>query len=200
MRKSIIVAHDMGRVIGFEGKIPWHLPEDMKRFKELTTGKCVIMGRKTFESIGKPLPKRLNIVVTSDPYAFSDKWIPYYTPQMDQTHWLVAVPSYEEAIKLAASRGHEHVFAIGGTKIYEEALKTADDMYLTVIYHAHEGDTYFPYYDCHKWDVKEVQEFYEEEIPDYSFFYLERKPPGKLETMKSKLAGKFKKASPTKES
>jgi dihydrofolate reductase len=194
MRVSIIAAHDMNRVIGFEGKIPWYISADLKNFKNLTTGKAVIMGRKTFESIGKALPNRLNIVITSDPEAFSHKWIPEYSPISSVGHPLVAASSYEEALKIAKSRMQKHVFAIGGTRVYEEAIKTADDMYITMVYHIHDGDTYFPDYSYRNWELVEISEVEideNDETPEYAFMLLKRRTLGFLGKTMNYLATKF---------
>lgn len=174
MKVSIIAAHDMMRVIGFEGSIPWHISADLKRFKELTLGKAVIMGRKTFESIGRPLSGRINVIMTSKPDEELQKWVvqPWYDPSR-----IFFVPSYQTALEACVGRA-EHVFVIGGSSVYEEAMKTADDMYITIVYHAYKGDAYFPPYNCSLWsltEVAEVQADEDDETPDYAFYYLERR-------------------------
>lgn len=129
MSLSIIVAMDLNRVIGVDNTLPWHLPEDLKRFKALTMGHCVIMGRKTFESIGKALPGRTNIVVTrrSD-YAAKG---------------CTVVHSLEEA--LAAAKDDPEPFLIGGAELFEQALPRAAKIYLTrVETRVPRGDVYFP--------------------------------------------------------
>ena len=202
MRVSIIAAHDMMRVIGFEGGIPWHIPADLKRFKELTTGKAVIMGRKTFESIGKPLPNRVNIVITSDPKKFNDCYFEKFYGAYESTN-LIVVSSYQQAISAARSPKMEidHAFIIGGQKVYKEAMKTADDMYITVVFGHYEGDTYFPAYPCKTWKTVQVEEFYtdeeNEETPDYAFYYLERHKPGLVGRAMKFLAGVFRGPGPT---
>lgn len=128
MKLIIIAAVNQKRVIGRNGKIPWHIPEDLKRFKELTTGHTVLMGRKTFESIGKVLPERRNVVVTSRSL-----------PDIEYYH------SIEEAlIKL---KSEEKVFIIGGGEIFRQTLERADELLLTLIENQEEGDTLFPEYD-----------------------------------------------------
>jgi len=120
------------RVIGKNGKIPWHIKADMEHFKQTTLGHVVIMGRKTFESIGKPLVKRINIVITRN---------------IDFAHEGVVVAySFEDALEKAKERAYnkKEIFVIGGAKIYEEALPYADKLYLTVIDVEFDGDTFFP--------------------------------------------------------
>lgn len=190
MKVSIIAAHDLSKVIGYENRIPWHISDDLKRFKKLTSGKAVIMGRKTFESIGKPLPKRINIVITGDVSAFYEKWgqEPWFTDS------LLAVSTYEEAISVARGRACEHCFVIGGTSVYSAALKHADDMYLTVVFAHHEGDAFFPPYSSKDWklvDFEEIPGDENEETPDYAFYYLERRKPGVAKRIIDKYAAKI---------
>lgn len=132
MKLSIIVAATPNGVIGKGGKIPWRIPEDMRHFKEVTTGHIVIMGRKTFESIGKPLPNRLNIVLTSNPSTLCDE--------------VAAACDLDEALGFASvmqEKWHEEVFVIGGERVYREAMSHADRIYLTSIDRDIEGDTFF---------------------------------------------------------
>lgn len=138
---SIIVAMSKNRVIGNKGKIPWYLPEDLKRFKQITMGHPIIMGRKTFESIGKPLAGRNNIVITRK-RNFSAEGI-------------VTVGSLEEALKKAGEANE--AFVIGGAQIYRLALPLADKIYLTLIDQDLEGDTFFPEVDLKK-DFKVIEE------------------------------------------
>jgi dihydrofolate reductase len=202
MRKSIIAAHDMVNVIGFEGKIPWHIPDDLKRFKSLTMGKPIIMGRKTFESIGRPLPGRLNIIITSNTLGFSDSYKdqPWFNDER-----IRVVHSYEAALVAARGVKAEHVFIIGGERVYRDAMKDADDMYITVVFSRYEGDAHFPEYSSKEWDTKQEEEFIfldeNDESPDYAFYYLERRkqsPIGKaINYLSSKIPGFFKRPSPT---
>jgi len=127
MRVSAIVACDRNGVIGINGKIPWHLPEDLKRFKTLTMGNPIIMGRKTFESLGKPLPGRLNLVVSRK--RFEDK---------DQCNYessgLVWCDSLESAINWAKLSGAPHAFIIGGSSLYIGAVQSyASTIYRTMV-------------------------------------------------------------------
>ena len=127
---SIIVAYSKNRVIGYKGKMPWKIKGEQLWFKELTLNHTVIMGRKTYESIGKPLENRLNIIVSS-------------TLFFDEEN-LKTARSLNEAISLANS---EEVFIIGGQQLYEEAITIADTLYITEIDIEVEGDTYFPEFD-----------------------------------------------------
>jgi len=124
----IIAALSANRVIGRNGKIPWHLPEDLPRFKRLTTGYTVLMGRKTFESIGKPLSGRRNVVVSSHPI-----------PNVETYSTL--------ADALQAVQGEEQVFVIGGGTLFAQLIESADELRLTIVERDVEGDTYFPPYE-----------------------------------------------------
>ena len=135
MRVSLIAAMDRNRVIGKDGGLPWHLPEDLKHFKAVTMGKPVIMGRKTHESIGRPLPGRLNIVLTGD--------AAYSAEGCSVAH------SAGEA--LAAAGDVEEVMVIGGAAVYAEWLPRAARLYLTLIDAEAAGDAYFPAWDPAEW-------------------------------------------------
>ena len=130
---SLVVAVAQNGVIGRDGAMPWRLSTDLKRFKALTLGKPVIMGRKTFESIGKPLANRLNIVVSRGPKA------------ADGVEWVGSVP---EAMDLASTWAHQHhvkeICIVGGGQIYKEALPLASRLHVTHVLAALEGDTHFP--------------------------------------------------------
>jgi dihydrofolate reductase len=137
-RISIIAAIGKNRVLGKNNKLLWHIPEDLRRFKNLTSGHPVIMGRKTYESIfamlGKPLPNRTNIVVTH---------LDYPAPE-----GVIVSHSLPEALSRAKdSKGSEEIFIIGGGQIYEAALPFTDRLYLTLIDDEQEGDTFFPPYE-----------------------------------------------------
>lgn len=125
MKLAIIAAIANNRVIGREGKLPWHISEDLKRFKRLTTGHAVLMGRKTYESLGRPLANRRNVVVTSAPIA--------------------GVECYHSiADALAAVENQETVFIIGGAQLYSHLFTKADLLYLTFVDRDVEGDVLFP--------------------------------------------------------
>jgi dihydrofolate reductase len=142
---SLVVAMARNRVIGASGRMPWHLPADLRRFKEITLGRPIIMGRKTFESIGRPLPGRTNIVVSR-----RLDWSP---------PGLVVTRSLDEALE-AARRDPGEVFVIGGGELFVQALPNAGRLYVTQIEADVEGDTRFPEIDPSVWRVvrEEVRE------------------------------------------
>jgi dihydrofolate reductase len=130
-RLSLIAAMAENRVIGADNRLPWHLPEDLKHFRKLTSGHPVILGRKTYESIGRLLPNRTNVIVTRNP-AY-------------RVEGAVIVGSLDEAIAAATrAPGGDEVFVIGGAEIYALALPRADRIYLTEVHQHVEGDAYFP--------------------------------------------------------
>lgn len=137
-RVSLLVAVARNGVIGNKGKLPWHLPADLKRFKELTMGHHIIMGRKTYESIGRLLPGRTTVIVTRRP--------DYHVPGAIVAH------SLEEAI--AACKGDDEIFVVGGAEIFREALPIAGRIYATEIHTEVEGDVFFP--EWNKSDWKEI--------------------------------------------
>jgi dihydrofolate reductase len=138
---SIIAAMDRKRGIGFDNKLPWKLSADLKRFRDLTMGHHIIVGRKTFESIGRPLPGRRMIVVTRNRN--------YKTEGCDVAH------SVEDATRLARERGESEVFICGGAEIYAESIGIADRMYLTFVDAEVAADTFFPEFDEQEWSVQE---------------------------------------------
>jgi len=160
MKISIVVAMAANRVIGRDNQLPWHLPADLKHFKQLTLGKPVVMGRKTYASIGRPLPERTNIVVTRDH--------DYGAPGC------VVVHSLDEA--LAAAGDCAEVMVIGGAGIYRQVLPRTDTLYLTRVHAEFEGDTLFPELDATQWrEVARTDCAADEKNPwPYSFLKLER--------------------------
>jgi len=163
---SIIVAAANNRAIGKNNQLLWHLPEDLKYFKRITMGKPIIMGRKTFESIGRPLPGRLNIVMTR------------------QTDWqhagVTVVNSVDEAMQIADAQayidGVEEVMVIGGAELYEAALPAASRVYLTRVDTIIEGDAFFPQLDEQQWHEVSRESFAASGANpyDYAFCVLER--------------------------
>ncbi|MGB2991611.1 MAG: dihydrofolate reductase [Paenisporosarcina sp.] len=139
---SLIVVHDLNRVIGQDNKMPWHIPNELAYFKEKTMGKAIVMGRSTYESIGRPLPGRLNIVITRN--------------TSYDAEGVTVVHSIEEAIDVA-NKHHEEVMIIGGEQIFNEVLPYADLLYITLIEHEFEGDTFFPSYE-QDWEVISTSE------------------------------------------
>ncbi|MEO1626736.1 MAG: dihydrofolate reductase [Bacteroidota bacterium] len=164
MTVSLIVATADNRVIGRDNDIPWYLPADLKYFKRTTLGHHIIMGRKCYESIGKPLPKRTNVIVTRNPlYAASGCLVVY---------------SLEEALQLAVDNGEEEAFIIGGAQIYQLALPYVDKLYITEVDLSVEGDVYFPELDMSEW-TEEWQEAHtadEKNEHNYVFKLYQRNP------------------------
>lgn len=156
MRISLIVAAATNNVIGRDGRLPWHLSEDLKRFKRLTTGKPVIMGRLTHEAIGKPLPDRRNIVISSR----NDLDI--------EGCEVVATP--EAALALAA--GAEEIMVIGGGNVYEQVLPMAGRIYMTRVDAMPDGDTFFPEINNEEWQVVEQENRPADESTKYSFSFI----------------------------
>lgn len=134
MKISIIAAMDEKRGIGKNGHLPWHIPEDLQRFKKTTTGHTIIMGRKTFESIGHPLPDRKTIILTRN-LSFNSEGCQIST-------------SFSEAIDLAKSAGESEVFIAGGGDIFSQSIIFADELYLTIVEGDFEADTFFPDYSA----------------------------------------------------
>ena len=153
---SIVAAIGSNRELGKDNKLLWHIPEDLKRFKKLTLNHPVIMGRKTFQSVGKPLPGRTNIVITRD-YNY-------------QAEGCLVTHSLEEAIKLAKTKETQEIFIIGGGQIYQQAINIADKLYLTVVKGGFEADTFFPDYSRFKKIIS--QENLEENKFYYTFLEL----------------------------
>jgi dihydrofolate reductase len=146
---SLIAAAAENGVIGIRGQLPWHLPKDFAWFKQATTGKCIIMGRKTFESLdGKPLPKRLNIIISRT--------------SRENTENVAWVSSLDEAVALAqknAAQYGDEIMIIGGGEIYKETLSLANRIYLTEVQCApNDGDAFFPEFDKSAWKKTVLQE------------------------------------------
>ena len=157
MSISIIAAMGTNRVIGRGNGLPWNLPADTRFFKETTRGHPVIMGRKTFDTMGKPLPGRRNIVITRRPHL-----------EIPGTE---VVSSLEAALSLVNVQ-EEEVFIIGGSEIYEMALAIADRMYLTLIHESFEGDTFFPEFDESDWVVVSRRDHEADERNPHAFSFL----------------------------
>lgn len=161
---SIIVAMGRNRAIGFQNTLPWRLSADLKRFKDLTMGHHILMGRKTYESIGRPLPGRTSIVITR---------------QTDfQAEGCLLAPSLEAAIAIAQARGEQEAFVIGGAEIYAQALPHADRLYLTLVDAAPEADAFFPELAETDWQRLETITVEADEKNQYAstFTLLHRKP------------------------
>jgi dihydrofolate reductase len=134
---SLIVAMDENRAIGMQNRIPWYLPDDLKRFKTLTMGHHIIMGRKTFESIGQPLAGRTMVVITRQQDYQSDNCL--------------VVHSLNEAINLVMDRGETEAFIIGGGEIFKQSLDLAERIYLTIVHTTVQATTFFPEFDQNMW-------------------------------------------------
>lgn len=168
---SIIVAMANNRAIGKDNQLLWHLPEDLQYFKRMTMGKPIVMGRKTFESIGRPLPGRLNIVITR------------------QTDWqhegVKVVHAIDDALKLAEAQsiidGVDEMMVIGGAEIYKTALPVADKLYVTRVDTEIDGDAFFPVIDSAIWQETAREDFLATDSAlttnpyDYAFCVLEKK-------------------------
>ena len=153
---ALIVAYAKNRVIGNKGCIPWKIKGEQKRFQELTTGNVVIMGRRSYEEIGKPLPNRTTIVVSG-------------TKKFESENCLTA-RSLTEAIELA---GDKDIYISGGARLYEEALPLVEKMYITEIDCEIDGDTFFPNFDKNQF-TKEINEHFAGEIPYTYVTYTRR--------------------------
>ena len=156
---SIIVAMSSNRVMGVNNSLPWHLSEDLKHFKTLTTGHTIIMGRKTYESIGKPLPNRRNIVISRNLNAFYGG--------------VEVVHSLEDAF--STSSNDEEVFIIGGSNIYEQSLHLVEHLYITEIKKAFEGDAFFPEIDKSLWTESARETHTSSDGVEFSFVSLQKK-------------------------
>lgn len=154
---SILVAAAENNAIGKNNQLLWHLPNDMKFFKNTTWGMVVLMGRKTFESLGKPLPGRMNIVITS------------------QATWnagnVTTASCLKDAIFKATNAGFKEIFIIGGGEIYKQSMDRADCIYLTRVHESFEADTFFPEIDPSKWELVSNENFAKDgkHAYDYSF-------------------------------
>jgi dihydrofolate reductase len=171
MKCALIVAMASNQTIGINNTLPWHLPHDLKYFKNVTMAKPIIMGRKTYESIGRPLPGRTNIVITRQ----SDY----------QAEGIVVVNSLQQALDKAEDisfvSGHEEVMVIGGAEIYQQALLQADRLYITHVHAEIEGDAFFPTIEWSDWQEFKREEHAADPVGDeqknphdYSFVVYDR--------------------------
>ena len=159
MKKCIIVAIADNNAIGKDNALLWHISEDLKFFRSTTVGCPVIMGRKTYESIGRPLPKRLNIIVSRKGY--------------DAPEGVVVVDSIEKGYEVAKEQGAEKCFVIGGGQIYAQAMQIADEMVITHVHTVIEdADTYFPVIDPSIWQVAERSETHTDPETGYNFEFV----------------------------
>lgn len=160
MKLCLIVAVSRNGVIGRDNQLPWHLPEDLKFFKSVTMGKPILMGRKTFESIGRPLPGRTNIVISRDP-----QW---HSPGVQIAQSLEA--ALQRGREACRTESAEEIMVIGGEQIYRMSLPLADRLYLTQVDAEIEGDAYFPVVDFDDW--QQVSEALPEAYDTHSYRFL----------------------------
>ena len=156
---TIVVAIASNYAIGKNNQLLWHLPKHLKHFKDITAGGTVIMGRKTFDSVGKPLPKRRNIIITR---------------QTIEIEGCEVVNSLEAAIALC--KDEQEVFIVGGAEIYRQAMHVTNKIYLTIVHHSFDADTFFPEIDYKDWKETEREDYQTDEkhaFP-YSFITLVR--------------------------
>ena len=167
MRKALIVAMSQNRVIGRNNKLPWYLPGDLKYFKQATMGKPIIMGRKTWDSIGRPLPGRMNVVISRN-------------PEWEAPAGTTPAKSLDEALIKAEAQAEiedrEEVMIIGGGQIYTEALPMVDRMYVTQVHAEVEGDAFFPEVNWDEWEEIGREDFSASDNNpyDYSFVVYQR--------------------------
>ncbi|MED0679893.1 dihydrofolate reductase [Aneurinibacillus thermoaerophilus] len=152
---SIVVAMDQNRVIGKENKLPWHLPADLAHFKSLTMGHVIVMGRKTYESIGRPLPGRTNVILTKNPDY--------------QAEGCVVLHSVEEVLSRFSE---DPIDVIGGTQIITLFLPLADTLYLTLIKASFPGDTYLPTIDMSEWELISKRKGVKDAKNPYDYYFL----------------------------
>ncbi|MBK8611577.1 MAG: dihydrofolate reductase [Chitinophagaceae bacterium] len=157
MTITLIVAAAENNAIGKNNELPWHLPNDLKFFKNTTWGMPVIMGRKTFEAVNKPLPGRFNIVITRQADWTADK--------------VTVVKDLNEALEKAAETNCNEAFVIGGGEIYKQAFDMADKIYLTRVHTEIDGDTFFPEVDENKWQLISKQEFEADEKHAFAYSF-----------------------------
>lgn len=154
---SLIVAASTNNAIGKNNQLLWHLPKDLKFFKNTTWGMVVVMGRKTFESVNKPLPGRKNIVITSQPgWKAEDVWV---------------AKDLEDAITQAKTTNCNEIFIIGGGEIYKQSMSVADKIYMTRVHADIEGDTFFPVIEETAWVLQENIDFKADEKHQYNFSF-----------------------------
>jgi len=152
---SLIVATAENGVIGKDGKIPWFVRGEQARFKTITMGHPVIMGRNTHQSIGRALPGRLNIVISSD-------------PNLQLSEGSKLATSFSEAVSIAENSGAQEAFVIGGERVFKDALPSADKLYLTKVHTSVDGDTFFRYRP-EQWKMISCELFKKNEVPDRPF-------------------------------
>ncbi len=159
MKVTAIVAVDQNFGIGKNNRLLWHLPDDLKFFKSKTSGHAVVMGRKTFDSLGRPLPKRLNVVITRQKDFPPDG--------------VEVVHSLENALDLVKDRGEENCFIIGGGEIYRQAMPLCDVLLITRVHHSFEAEVFFPEPDAEQWQRIWFEEHPQDEKHAHAFTFEE---------------------------
>ncbi|VVC76850.1 Dihydrofolate reductase [Aquicella siphonis] len=162
---SAIAAMSDNRVIGSNNQLPWRLPADLRHFKTLTSGHPILMGRKTYESIGRPLPHRTNIIMTRN----AALRIP----------GCIVVTSFKEALAHAAAEDKREVFIIGGAEIYQQSLPYLDRIYLTIVHENFSGDAFFPELDPKDWKQVAITTFAPDDENPYSYSFVTLEPVSK---------------------
>lgn len=157
MKITLIVAKSKNNAIGKNNALLWRLSADLKNFKRLTSGHCIIMGRKTYESIGKPLPNRTNIIITRN-------------KDFEAAGCLIQ-HSLDSALDSARNSEEKEVFIIGGAQIYQQALDRVDKIYLTQVDTEIEGDTFFPVLDSKKWKCTQKEEYFADQKNEYNYAF-----------------------------
>ena len=166
---SIIVAYAKNRAIGKDNQMIWRLSTDLKRFKRLTSGHHILMGRKTFESLGKPLPNRTNIVITRNPDF--------------EYEGVLVFSDMDEAVKHCQKAGEDELFIIGGGEIYKQMIPEAERMYITKVLATPDADTFFPDFEESEWEVTSEEAHLPDEKNDHAFIFVD------LERRESKSVG-----------
>lgn len=159
MKLSIIVAKSRNYVIGKDNQLIWRLSADLKRFKALTTGHTIIMGRKTFDSIGKPLPNRTSVIITRQ--------------KEYKQEGCIVVHSFQEALDFV--KDQDKAFVIGGGTIYKEAINKADELYLTLVHREFDGDTFFPEIKKKEWESVARKDCLPDDKNEYPYSFIDYK-------------------------
>jgi dihydrofolate reductase len=162
MSISLVVAASQNNAIGKDGKLLWHLPNDLKFFKNTTWGMVVVMGRKTFEEVNKPLPGRVNIVITSN-----TAW---------QAEGTITATGLPDALEKAALTNCKEIFIIGGGEIYRQSMEIAGTIYITRVHATLEGDTFFPVIDEAKWQLISNEDFAADDKHAYAYSFQVWRP------------------------
>jgi dihydrofolate reductase len=173
---SIIVAMSENNVIAKDGEMPWRLPDEFRHFKETTMGHHIIMGRKTYDSLGKALKGRKSIVISRNRSLDSPR-VKEGSAVVPLVPEVIVVHSIQQALEHAESHGEEEAFIIGGGEIYRQSLVLADRLYLTVVHHRFDGDVFFPEIDYNQWVITRQVEHPVDERHKYAYtiYVMERK-------------------------